>query len=57
MQQLTGKTKSQSSQTFYGEKWQCQEYGMCTDLQFRGMTHAQTLTLLGAYYEVKGTPL
>ena len=56
MQKLTGKTKSPSSQTFYGEKWQCQEYGMRTDLQFRGMTHAQTLTLLGAYYEIKGNP-
>ena len=55
MQQLTGKTKSQSSQTFYGEKWQCQEYGIFTDLQFRGMTHDQTLTLLNTYYEIKGT--
>ena len=57
MQQLTGRTKSQSSNTFYGDGWQCYQYHLTTDLQFRGMTHAQTLTLLGAYYEIRGNPL
>lgn len=56
MQQLTGKTKSQSSNTFYGDGWQCYQYHLATDLQFRGMTHAQTLMLLGAYYEIRENP-
>ena len=56
MQQLTGRTKSQSSNTFYGDGWQCYQYHLATDLQFRGMTHAQTLMLLGAYYEIRGNP-
>lgn len=56
MRELTGKTKSPSSKTFYGEGWQCEEYCLAADLTFRGLTHDQTLTLLGAYYEIKGNP-
>ena len=53
MEQLTGKTKSQPSNSFYGEGWQCQEYGTFTDLEFRSMTHEQTLALLKTYYGIK----
>jgi len=54
IQQLTGKTKSPSSKTFYGEGWQCNEYCLATDLTFRGLTHNQTLALLRTYYKIKG---
>ena len=53
MEQLTGKTKSQPSNSFYGEGWQCQEYGTFTDLEVRSMTHEQTLALLKTYYGIK----
>lgn len=53
MKQLTGTTKSPSSNNYYGNKWQCHQYHLATDLTFHGLTHAQTLALLRAYYDMQ----